>query len=212
MTWLLFLSESPVHKVIKAWLVFVWIGGLVLSFWGVWGNVWFGSPVTFYKHSSFCDVSKEEIRHHFCSFTVYHVSWNMLLLPSNRVRRGEPAVFHGTLVDPHSSVLVIARRVKCMSSLLVAHTPWRCPLHSAHPKVTLRWCLFLPCGFWKLIWCLSQEDVVETILGHSCVVADLSLALAFTVLLFLISFLFFRVTHSPPCLPPECLDFFFFKF
>lgn len=126
------------------------MGGLVLSFWGVWGNVWFGSPVfintSFLLSYWFCDVSKEEIRHHFFSFTVYRVSWNMLLLPSKRVRSGEPAVFHGTFVDPHSSVLVIASRVTCMPSLLAAHTPSRCPLHSSHPEVTFRWGLFLPCG------------------------------------------------------------------
>lgn len=121
----------------------------------VWFSSYFLQTPFFLLSYWFCDVSKEEIRHHFCSFTIYHVSWNMLLLPSKRVRSGEPAVFHCTFVDPHSSVLVIASRVKCMPSLLVAHTPSRCPLHSSHPKVTLSWCLFLPCGFWKLIWCCS---------------------------------------------------------
>lgn len=161
--WLLFPSENSVHKVIKALFVFVWMGGLVLSFWGVWGNVWFGSPVFINTLlSAFVLVlwcEQEKIRYHFFSFTVYHVSWNMLLLPSKRVRSGEPAVFHGTCVDPHSSVLVITSRVKCMPSLLAAHTPSRCPFHSSHPKVTFRWRLFLPCP------------------GHSCVAASLSLAL-----------------------------------
>lgn len=181
--WLLFPSENSVHKVIKALFVFVWMGGLVLSFWGIWGNVWFGSPVFINTLlSAFVLVlwcEQEKIRYHFFSFTVYHVSWNMLLLPSKRVRSGEPAVFHGTCVDPHSSVLVITSRVKCMPSLLAAHTPSRCPFHSSHPKVTFR---SLPALSWsQLCGCQSALSPHPHLLLYF---SDLIPSL--------------RVTYSPP--------------
>lgn len=126
----------------NGWIGFVVLGGLGQCL------IWFSS---FYKHPSFCfrigSVMWARRKLDTISFpSLYHVSWNMLLLPSKRVRSDEPAVFHGTFVDPHSSVLVIASRVTCTPSLLAAHTPSRCPLHSSHLEVTFRWGLFLPCG------------------------------------------------------------------
>lgn len=117
--------------------------------------------------------------------------WNMLLLPSKRVRSGEPAVFHGTFVDPHSSVLVIASRVKCTPSLLAAHTPSGVPF-TLHTRRSLSGdvssCLVV---FGSWLWCHLAGRVVETILGHSCVVASLSLALTLTfTCISLTSFLF----------------------
>lgn len=190
------------------WIGFVVLGGLGQCL------VWFSS---FYKHPSFC-------------FCIGSVMWarrklDTISFPSLFITCPEICFYFQVNVyemvsqlspwhvcRPTQLSLVIASRVKCAPSLLAAHTPSGCPLHSSHPKVTIRWHLFLPCDFWKLTLVSPRrkgfrDDIGSQLCGCQSVLSPHPhLHLYFSDLI-----PFLRMTYSPPRPWPGCLDFFFFK-
>lgn len=182
-------TPSDKHLV---WFCMNWWIGFV-----IWRDLeqclaWFSGH--FYKYPSFClcidSMMRESWKLDSISVPLPPVTWLEISFYWQVDMRGWANCLHLTSVGPHSPLSVTVSR----GSGTLLRSGW--PL--LHPH-SLR---SLSSDFSSLSLFLEAHSgvtflrrVIMTILGHSCVVANLSLNLTFAGISYLVSFLFFRVTR-----------------